>query len=108
MLTYPLELDRFRGYNMISEKEVAHVARLARLDLDQEQVEIFAEQLNTVLEYVEMLGQVDTTDVDLSAHGLDVDNVFREDRVRSSLSREKALENAPEKSGGFFKVPRVI
>ena len=93
---------------MISEKEAAHVARLARLDLDQEQIEVFAKQLNTVLEYMAVLREVDTTQVEVATHAIHVDNVFREDRVRSSLSREDALTNAPEKTDGFFKVPRVI
>ena len=93
---------------MISEKEAAHVARLARLDLDQEQIEVFAKQLNTVLEYMAVLKEVDTSQVDIATHPNHLKNVFREDRVQSSLSREDALSNAPEKTNGFFKVPRVI
>jgi len=92
----------------ISKKEVVHVAHLARLELDREQVELFTGQLNTVLEYMERLKEVDTSEVDPTSQAIPVQNVFREDRVRQSLPREDALVNAPEKSKDCFKVPKVI
>lgn len=92
----------------ISKKEVVHVAHLARLELDREQLELFTAQLNTVLEYMERLKEVDTSEVDPTSHVIPVQNVFREDRVGQSLPREEALVNAPEKSKNCFMVPKVI
>jgi aspartyl-tRNA(Asn)/glutamyl-tRNA(Gln) amidotransferase subunit C len=92
----------------ISREEVVHVARLARLAMTPEEAERFTEQLSNILTYVEKLNQLDTTRVEPTSHVLPLFNVFREDQVRPSLSSEKALENAPEKEGPFFKVPKII
>ena len=92
----------------ISRKEVTHVARLARLKLDQKQVELFTTQLNTVLEYMEKLKEVDTSKVKPTFHITPMHNVFREDDVRPSLSKDESLENAPEKTEDCFVVPKVI
>lgn len=92
----------------ISRKEVTHVARLARLKLDQKQVELFTTQLNTVLEYMEKLQEVDTSKVKPTFHVTPMHNVFREDDVRPSLSKDEPLKNAPEKTEDCFVVPKVI
>ena len=92
----------------ISKQEVIHVARLARLELDQEQVGLFTAQLNTVLEYMDRLKQVDTGRVEPTFHAIPMNNVFREDSLHPSLTKDESLANAPEKGEGFFVVPKVI
>jgi len=92
----------------ITLDQVAHVAKLSRLALDHERLSKFSTQLASILEYVEKIGEVDTTGVEPMAHALPIHNVFREDIVEPSLPLEKVLENAPESDGPFFKVPKVI
>ena len=89
----------------ITRDEVLHVARLARLELADEEVERFTEQLSAILEAVAKVSELDLTDVEPTAHPLDVVNVWAEDEPRPSLPVEDALANAPETQDGFFKVP---
>jgi aspartyl-tRNA(Asn)/glutamyl-tRNA(Gln) amidotransferase subunit C len=92
----------------IDSEQVRKVARLARLELTDAEVEEFTGQLGAILEYVEKLNELDTTDIEPLAHCLPLANVFREDAVRASLRSEKALSNAPQRDGSFFKVPRIL
>jgi aspartyl-tRNA(Asn)/glutamyl-tRNA(Gln) amidotransferase subunit C len=92
----------------INREQVAHVAKLARLAMTPEETERFTEQLSNILTYVEKLNQADTSRVEPTSHVLPLFNVFREDQVRPSLGSDKAVENAPEKEGPFFKVPKII
>ena len=92
----------------ITAEEVLHVAKLARLEIDPESVEMMADQLATILTYVEKLGEVDTEDVPPTSHAIALTNAFRDDTVRDSLPREKALDNAPAEEAGGFVVPKVI
>jgi aspartyl-tRNA(Asn)/glutamyl-tRNA(Gln) amidotransferase subunit C len=89
----------------ISNDEVLHVARLARLALTEEEVERLGAQLNAILEAVGKVAELDLEGVEPTAHPLDLVNVSAEDDPRPSLPVEEALANAPEKEGGFFKVP---
>jgi aspartyl-tRNA(Asn)/glutamyl-tRNA(Gln) amidotransferase subunit C len=89
----------------ISRDEVLHVARLARLALTDEEVERLGAQLNAILEAVGKVSELDLEGVEPTAHPLDVVNVWDEDEPRPSLSVEDALGNAPDREGGFFKVP---
>ena len=89
----------------ISKDEVLHVARLARLELTDEEVERFTEQLSAILEAVAKVSELDLSDVDPTAHPLDLVNVWAEDEPRPSIPVEDALANAPEREAGFFKVP---
>ena len=89
----------------ISRDEVLHVARLARLDLTDEEVERFTEQLSAILEAVAKVSELDLSGVEPTAHPLDVVNVWAEDEPRPSIPREDALANAPDREAGFFKVP---
>jgi aspartyl-tRNA(Asn)/glutamyl-tRNA(Gln) amidotransferase subunit C len=89
----------------ISRDEVLHVARLARLELTDEEVERFTEQLSAILEAVAKVAELDLSDVEPTAHPLDVVNVWAEDEPRPCLSVEDALANAPDTHAGFFKVP---
>ncbi|MBI3805657.1 MAG: Asp-tRNA(Asn)/Glu-tRNA(Gln) amidotransferase subunit GatC [Nitrospirae bacterium] len=92
----------------IDREEVLHVAKLARLSLSSEEIDRLTDQLSNILTYVEKLNQADTKNIEPTSHVLSLSNVFREDRARPSLPVEKALENAPEKEGAFFRVPKII
>jgi aspartyl-tRNA(Asn)/glutamyl-tRNA(Gln) amidotransferase subunit C len=89
----------------ISSDEVAHVARLARLKLTGDELERFGDQLSAILEAVGKVSELDLADVPPTAHPLDIVNVWDEDEPRPSLSPEEALANAPDRDGGFFRVP---
>lgn len=92
----------------ITREEVAHIARLARLEIDEAEMERYTGQLNAILEYADRLNQIDTAHIVPTAHVLPIRNVFRDDVTRPSLPREDALANAPEEEDGMFRVPRVI
>ena len=92
----------------IEIKDVEYTAKLARIDLSAEEKELFAQQLDMILEYINKLNEVDTSGVEPTTHVLPLKNVYREDKVQDSLPIDKALQNAPEKEGAFFKVPQVI
>ena len=89
-------------------EQVRKVARLARLDLSDGDLAIMARQLTDILGYVDQLRELDTTGVEPMAHPLPLQNVFREDEPRPSLTVDAALRNAPTRSGDFFAVPAVL
>ena len=84
------------------------MAVLARLKLNEQETEEMTSQLNEILEYFEKLKELDTEGVEPLSHVLPMKNVYREDKVKPSLSQEEILMNAPEKGHGHFKVPRII
>jgi aspartyl-tRNA(Asn)/glutamyl-tRNA(Gln) amidotransferase subunit C len=92
----------------ISVQDARHVARLARLALDDAHLERLTTQLASILEYVNQIGRVDVTGVEPMAHALPLHNVFRADVIEPSLPLDKVLRNAPETDGPFFKVPKVL
>ena len=92
----------------IDRTEVRKVAKLARLDLTDVDIDEFTDQLSAILEYVEKMNELDTANVEPLAHCLPISNVFREDKAGESIGTEKALENAPQRDGGFFKVPKIL
>lgn len=92
----------------LSREEVLHVAELARLSLNPEEIELFTRQLNDILAYVEQLQELDTVGVAPLAHVIPLWNAFREDEVKAGLPLAEALENAPAREDGSFLVPRVI
>jgi aspartyl-tRNA(Asn)/glutamyl-tRNA(Gln) amidotransferase subunit C len=92
----------------IDEAQVRKVAKLSRLDLTDAEVEEFTGQLSAILEYMEKMNELDTSGVEPLAHCLPLSNVFREDCVKESLGTEKALSNAPQRDGEFFKVPKIL
>lgn len=89
----------------ISREEVVHVARLARLELSDDEVERFREQLSAILEAVGKVAELDLADVEPTSHPLELVNVLAEDEPRPSLPVEDALANAPAREDGFFRVP---
>jgi aspartyl-tRNA(Asn)/glutamyl-tRNA(Gln) amidotransferase subunit C len=90
---------------MIDREQVLHVARLARLRLRPDEVERMSSELSTILDHIETIEQLDLDGVDPTSHVVELENVLREDKPRSSLSRERALENAPDASDEGFRVP---
>ena len=84
------------------------MAVLARLKLTEAELDALTRQMGQILEYVEVLNEVDTSDVEPMAHAVDLANVFREDEERPSLSREDALSNAPKTNGKCFVVPQIL
>lgn len=92
----------------ITNEEILHVANLARLELDEEAIEKFSQQIATILAYVDKLKEVDTTDVQPTSHALALSNAFREDDEQAHLENNLALANAPEQEDGNFIVPKVI
>ena len=93
---------------LISDAQVEHVARLARLALSVEEKQRFTEQLNAILRYMEQLNEVHTEGVEPTAHVLDLVNVLRDDTTHQTLNADTALANAPETAHHFFVVPRVV
>lgn len=92
----------------ITPDEVRHVARLARLELTDEELERFTRQLGDILQAAARLQELDTEGVDPTFYPLPLQNVMRPDEVRPSLPREQVLRNAPEQENHMFKVPRII
>ncbi|MHC4116518.1 MAG: Asp-tRNA(Asn)/Glu-tRNA(Gln) amidotransferase subunit GatC [Planctomycetota bacterium] len=92
----------------IDEKQVRKVAKLSRLQLTDAEVGEFTGQLSAILGYVEKMNEADTENVEPLAHCLPISNVFRSDNVKESLGTEKALANAPQRDGDFFKVPKIL
>ncbi len=92
---------------MITVKDVEHVAKLARLELTEEEKEKFTSQLGDVLKYVEQMNEVNTSDVEPMAHAIDFVNVMREDEVKYEQTKEELMKNAPDAEDGFFKVPKI-
>jgi aspartyl-tRNA(Asn)/glutamyl-tRNA(Gln) amidotransferase subunit C len=92
----------------ISKEEVEHVAKLARLEITEAEKEAFSRQLSGILTFIEQLKKLNTEGVEPTATVLEQVNVFREDKARPSLPVDRALANAPEQSGGFFVVPKII
>jgi aspartyl-tRNA(Asn)/glutamyl-tRNA(Gln) amidotransferase subunit C len=87
---------------------VLHIARLARVGIDDGEVDHFAEQLSQVLEYFERLGEVDTASVPPTAHTLPLHNVWRDDEPGPSMDPETVLANAPQREGDLFRVKAIL
>jgi aspartyl-tRNA(Asn)/glutamyl-tRNA(Gln) amidotransferase subunit C len=91
-----------------TDLDVAYVAKLARIQLTDEETRLFQEQLGDVLAHTEKLREVDVSDVEITAHAIPVFNVFREDEPRDWFTAEEALSNAPQKTNNLFRVPKVV
>ncbi len=92
----------------VTLKDLDKIAHLARLSLKEEEKEKFLGQVNQILQYMEKLNEVDTNGVEPLSHSMDLINVMRDDVKKESLPQQKALENAPQKSDEFFRVPKVV
>jgi aspartyl-tRNA(Asn)/glutamyl-tRNA(Gln) amidotransferase subunit C len=92
---------------LLSKKEVEHVAKLARLELSEEQKEKYAIQLSKILDHFKQLDEVNTENIEPMAHVLPIRNVMRQDRVELPFAKDEILKNAPSEEDGFFKVPKI-
>lgn len=90
------------------EIDVAHVARLARLNLTEEEITLFQAQLRRVLEYAEKLREPDTSQIETAAHAAPIFDVLRDDESRPWFTVEEALRNAPREANDLFVVPKVV
>lgn len=92
----------------ITKEEVEHVALLARLKFNENEKERFTTQMNSILEYMEKLEELDTAHVEPTFHAVAQTNVFRQDIVKPSIPRDLSLSSAPDGDRGFFRVPKII
>jgi aspartyl-tRNA(Asn)/glutamyl-tRNA(Gln) amidotransferase subunit C len=92
----------------ISRDEVRHLSDLARIDLDDAELDQLAPQLSVILESIASISEVTATDIPPMSHALPLTNVFREDEVRPSLTAEQALAGAPAAEQQRFMVPRIL
>jgi aspartyl-tRNA(Asn)/glutamyl-tRNA(Gln) amidotransferase subunit C len=90
------------------KNQLKKTAHLARLYLTPEEEELFSRQLQSILDYFNKLQELDTTNVESMAHVLPLSNVWREDEVRKSISKEEIFMNAPEVEEDGFKIPRIL
>jgi len=95
---------------MISEQDVKHIAKLARLGLTQNEIRKFQKELSSILNYIEKLKEVDISKAEPTSHPIEVKNVMRDDEVRSTKSevRKKIMDLAPETKEGYLKVKSIL
>jgi aspartyl-tRNA(Asn)/glutamyl-tRNA(Gln) amidotransferase subunit C len=92
----------------VTKKDVEKIAELAQLKFSEEELESFTPQMNEILNYMEKLNELNTEKVEPLSHPVEQTNVFREDEMKPSITKEDALKNAPAKDEHHFKVPKVI
>jgi aspartyl-tRNA(Asn)/glutamyl-tRNA(Gln) amidotransferase subunit C len=92
----------------ISVDQVKYVANLARLAITEEEANKFTKQLDNIISFAEQLNELDTENVEPTAHVLEIKNVMREDKAQQGLPREEVLKNAPEHQDGQIKVPGIM
>ena len=92
----------------IDKAVVEHVAHLARLQLEPEEIELYTQQIDRILEYMDKLNSIDTTGIEPTTHAVPLGNVFRQDEVNYNFEVEESVGNAPDRKGSFFKVPPII
>jgi len=93
---------------MITKKEVAYVAKLAKLEFNEGEKEEFTSQLNSILDYFKKLNELDTERVEPTAYVISMPNLLNEDVVKPSLSQDEVLSNAKYIKKGYFKVPKIM
>tara|TARA_Y100001968_G_scaffold292329_1_gene297451 strand:- start:25 stop:318 length:294 start_codon:yes stop_codon:yes gene_type:complete len=94
--------------NKITSEDVCKVAKLARLDLEVEEVSKYAKQLEKIISYVAQLENIDTKEITPTTRAVEVTNVFRKDNIEINRSRDEILDLAPKREGEFFKVPKIL
>ena len=92
----------------VSEEQVKHVAKLAKLAFADEELASFTDQLGKIIDMVEMLEEVDTEGVPFTSNVVETVNVMRQDRAQAGWNRDELLKNVPETEDGFIKVPAII
>ena len=92
----------------ITKEEVRHVAALARLEMNEQELDSYGKDLGDILGYVAKLNEIDTSGVEPTAHVMSMDTPFRDDTLGESFNHEDSLKNAPQREGFYFQVPQVI
>ena len=92
----------------ITKEEVTKVAHLARLELNEDEINNHSEQLEKILEYIKQLEKIDTSDVSCTTRAIEVINVFRKDEKKNSDCKQELLELSPSREDDYFKVPKII
>ncbi len=92
----------------VSKEDVKHIAKLSKLDLTEQELEKYTNELSSIVDFANELSNIDVEGVKPTAHILDIKNVFRKDEVQPSYDREEILKNAPSKDAGCVSVPKVV
>ncbi|MDA3861525.1 MAG: Asp-tRNA(Asn)/Glu-tRNA(Gln) amidotransferase subunit GatC [Melioribacteraceae bacterium] len=92
----------------VTKNDIEHIAKLAKLEIKEDEIDNFTSQLNKVLDYVDKLNELDTDNVKPLSHPIEGENVFREDLLKESIPTKDALKNSGSKTEEYFKVPKVI
>ncbi|MCX8085028.1 MAG: Asp-tRNA(Asn)/Glu-tRNA(Gln) amidotransferase subunit GatC [Calditerrivibrio sp.] len=93
---------------MVTDNDVRYIAKLAKLTFEDDEIGKFVSDMNNILDYINKLNELDTSNIPPTSHALDINNVTRPDIPKQTISQEEALKNAPEDGYGHFKVPRII
>lgn len=92
----------------ITSEDVKYIARLSRLSLSDKEIAIFSGQLSSIIEYVEQMNRLDTSNIEPTSHVIPLNNIMRDDIPAASLPVEDALKNAPDSTEKFYRVPKII
>ena len=92
----------------ITTEEIKHLALLTRINMSDEEIELMKDQMSDILRNIDILNQVDTDGVDITAHSADVESVMREDEIQDSITIEEALLNAPRTEKDFIRIRAVL
>ena len=92
----------------VSKEDVKHIAKLSKLNLTQEELEKYTNELSSIVDFANELSNISVEGIKPTAHILDIKNVFRKDEVQPSYDREEILKNAPSKDAGCVSVPKVV
>ena len=93
---------------MVSKEEILRIAKLADLNIKDEEIDGYAKNLQDILEFAEIINSVDTENIKECVGTLDISNVFRKDEIKEFEDKGALLQNAPEKESNMFKIPKVI
>ena len=107
-INYYLVNKKFNSMTKITKEEVKKVANLARLELNENEINNHAEQLEKILEYIKQLEKIDTDGVPCTTRAIEVTNVFRKDENKKSDCTEEILKLGPSREDKYFKVPKII
>ena len=92
----------------LTDQDIKHVAKLANLKLNDDEIDKFKDQLSEVVDYIDQLSEVDTKGIEGAARTTTLENIFKEDVVKESLNQEDALSGTNETHNGYFKVPAIL
>ena len=92
----------------ITKETIEYVAHLGRLELEPQEIELYTQQIDNILQYMDALNSLNTDGIEPTSHAVPVDCVLRKDGVKNSFAVDDSLKNAPERIGSFFKVPPII